>query len=115
MPPRRHPAAPPAGDGGMNTAPLQAVLLVVALMAIGLGGVRWVRVAQREHYLAPSVMRFARRWWSLGPNRLLGAAAVVGLIGAAARIVPAGIVAAAAVACGPLGLSLRGRTSTLRW
>jgi len=99
----------------MNTTPLQAVLLAVSLTAIVLGGLRWLRVAQREHYLAGSVMRFARRWWSLGPNRLLGAAAVVGLVGAAARIVPAGIVAAAAVACGPLGLSLRGRTSTLKW
>ncbi len=99
----------------MNSTPLQAVLLAVALVAIVLGGIRWLRVAQREHYLAGSVMRFARRWWSLGPNRLLGAAAVVGLIGAAAKIVPAGIVAAAAVACGPLGLTLRGRSSPLRW
>lgn len=99
----------------MNNTPLQAVLLVVSLVAIVLGGLRWLRVAQREHYLAGSVMRFARRWWPLGPNRLLGAAAVVGLVGAGAKIVPAGIVAAAAVACGPLGLSLRGRTSTLKW
>jgi UDP-N-acetylmuramoyl-tripeptide--D-alanyl-D-alanine ligase len=74
-----------------------------------------LRVAQREHYLPGSVMRFARRWWSLGPNRVLGAAAVVGLIAAALRVTPAGLVAAAAVACGPFGLSLRGRTAKLAW
>jgi UDP-N-acetylmuramoyl-tripeptide--D-alanyl-D-alanine ligase len=40
---------------------------------------------------------------------------VVGLIGAAAGITPAGVVAAAAVACGPFGLALHGRTSKLAW
>jgi UDP-N-acetylmuramoyl-tripeptide--D-alanyl-D-alanine ligase len=99
----------------VNSTPVQAVLFVVSLLATVLGGLRWLRVAQREHYLVGSVMRFARRWWSLGPNRLLGGAAVVGLIGAAFRITPAGIVAAVAVACGPLGLGVRGRTSKLAW
>ncbi len=37
-------------------------------------GLRWLRVAQREHYLAGSVLRFAGRWWgstplNLGPGR----------------------------------------------
>ena len=27
---------------------------------------RWLRVGQREHYLAGSVTRFAFRWWRLG-------------------------------------------------
>ncbi len=99
----------------MNSTPVQAILLAVSLAAIVLGSLRWLRVAQREHYLSGSVLRFARRWWSLGPNRLLGAAAVVGLIGAAAGVTPAGVVAAAAMACGPLGLGLRGRTSRLAW
>jgi UDP-N-acetylmuramoyl-tripeptide--D-alanyl-D-alanine ligase len=93
----------------------QAVLLVASVVAAGLGGIRWLRVAQREHYLPGSVARFARRWWSLGPNRLLGVAAVIGLIAAALWVTPAGLVAAAAVACGPFGLTLRGRTSKLVW
>jgi len=39
---------------------------------------RWLRVAQREHYLSSSVARFAGRWWvGWWPNRLLGAAAVL--------------------------------------
>ncbi|MDQ1357411.1 MAG: UDP-N-acetylmuramoyl-tripeptide--D-alanyl-D-alanine ligase [Acidimicrobiaceae bacterium] len=99
----------------MNSAAAQAILLVGSLVAGGLAGVRWLRVAQREHYLPGSVARFARRWWSIGPNRLLGVAALVGLAAAAAKVAPAGLVAAAAVAVGPFGLTLRGRTSPLVW
>jgi UDP-N-acetylmuramoyl-tripeptide--D-alanyl-D-alanine ligase len=99
----------------VNSAPAQAVLFAASVVASALAGIRWLRVAQREHYLPGSVVRFARRWWSIGPNRLLGIAALVGLVGAAAKVAPAGLVAAAAVALGPFGLSLRGRTSRLDW
>ncbi len=90
-------------------------MFAASLSAAGLAGIRWVRVAQREHYLPGSVNRFARRWWSIGPNRLLGGAALLGLVGAGAKVAPAGVVAAAAVAVGPFGLTLRGRTSPLVW
>jgi UDP-N-acetylmuramoyl-tripeptide--D-alanyl-D-alanine ligase len=99
----------------VSSPAVQAALLAASLAAATLGGVRWLRVAQREHYLPGSVMRFAGRWWSLGPNRLLGAAGVVGLAAAALGVTPAGLVAAAAVACGPFGLTLRGRTAKLAW
>ena len=99
----------------MNGIGFQIALLASAIIAAGLAGIRWLRVAQREHYLAGSVLLFARRWWSTGPNRLLGAAAVVGLIGAALKVTPAGLVAVAAVAVGPFGLGLKGRTSALVW
>jgi hypothetical protein len=37
------------------------------------GRPRWLRIAQREHYLPASVTRFAIRWWSAGQvNLLLG-------------------------------------------
>jgi len=99
----------------MRGTVVQATLLAGALAATALAGVRWLRVAQREHYLTGSVLRFTRRWWSLGPNRMLGAAALISLVAAAAGIVPAGLVAVAAVAVGPFGLTLRGRTSKLAW
>ncbi|MDQ1426996.1 MAG: UDP-N-acetylmuramoyl-tripeptide--D-alanyl-D-alanine ligase [Acidimicrobiaceae bacterium] len=99
----------------MSSTIAQVILFAAALVAAGLAGVRWLRVAQREHYLPGSVVRFARRWWSIGPNRLLGAAALLGLAGAAAKVAPAGLVAVAAVAAGPFGLGLRGRTSALVW
>jgi UDP-N-acetylmuramoyl-tripeptide--D-alanyl-D-alanine ligase len=39
--------------------------IAIQLVAL-LDGVRWLRVAQREHYLAGSVTRFAARWWRVG-------------------------------------------------
>jgi UDP-N-acetylmuramoyl-tripeptide--D-alanyl-D-alanine ligase len=38
-----------------------AIQLIAALDAL-----RWLRVAQREHYIAGSVTRFAARWWRVG-------------------------------------------------
>ncbi|MGD0393001.1 MAG: Mur ligase family protein, partial [Acidimicrobiales bacterium] len=78
-------------------------------------GLRWLRVAQREHYLAGSVLRFAGRWWRSTPvNVALAAVGVVAAI-VSIRYPLAGAVVAGAVAAGPLGLSLRGRTSPLAW
>jgi UDP-N-acetylmuramoyl-tripeptide--D-alanyl-D-alanine ligase len=99
----------------MKGTAFESILLAASLLAAALSGIRWLRVAQREHYLPGSVGRFARRWWSLGPNRVLGAAAVAGLAAAALGVTPAGLVAAGAVACGPFGLGLRGRTARLAW
>ncbi len=83
--------------------------------AAGLGGLRWLRVAQREHYVAGSVTRFAWRWWGRVPgNAALGVAGVAGAAATGTWRWPA-LVTAAAVAVGPLGLGLRGRTGRLRW
>jgi UDP-N-acetylmuramoyl-tripeptide--D-alanyl-D-alanine ligase len=76
---------------------------------------RWLRVAQREHYLGGSVSRFAVRWWtsSLG-SIALGVLAVAAVAGALA--VPAvAVVSGVALVAGPLGLGVRGRTSPLAW
>lgn len=78
-------------------------------------GLRWLRIAQREHYLPPAVGRFSGRWWTAGyPNLALGAAAIV----AAAAEWPwtgAGVITAAIEGHGPLGLGVRGITSPLVW
>jgi UDP-N-acetylmuramoyl-tripeptide--D-alanyl-D-alanine ligase len=78
-------------------------------------GLRWLRVAQREHYLAGSVSRFAARWWRV--DRVNVAMAVIVLAGAVASLwwPLTGVVVAGGVAGGPVGLSLRGRTSPLAW
>jgi UDP-N-acetylmuramoyl-tripeptide--D-alanyl-D-alanine ligase len=72
-------------------------------------------VAQREHYLGGSCARFAVRWWTVTPLNL-GLASVA----LAAAVVSvwwplAGVVTALAVAGGPVGLSLKGRTAALVW
>jgi UDP-N-acetylmuramoyl-tripeptide--D-alanyl-D-alanine ligase len=78
-------------------------------------GLRWLRVAQREHYLAGSVTRFATRWWRSTATNLVGA--LGGAVAAVASLwFPlVGILTAVVVAAGPLGLSVRGRTSPLAW
>ena len=44
--------------------------LALSICALVLAYLRWLRVAQREHYLPGSTSRFARRWWGSGrPTR----------------------------------------------
>jgi UDP-N-acetylmuramoyl-tripeptide--D-alanyl-D-alanine ligase len=94
---------------------LAAVGLAACVVAAVPAGLRWVRVAQREHYLAGAATRFAWRWWTSSPVEV--AAALVGLAAAiVGAVVPATVLASAAiVAFGPRGLGVRGRTSKLRW
>ena len=98
----------------MSTA-ISAALVITGIGAILLAGLRWLRVAQRVHYLAGSTSRFAARWWTVTPLNLIGL--VLALMGTMAS--PFGAMAAAipiaVVALGPRGLSPRGRTSQLAW
>jgi UDP-N-acetylmuramoyl-tripeptide--D-alanyl-D-alanine ligase len=82
--------------------------VLVNVVATILAGLRWLRVAQREHYLPGSASRFALRWWAgIGPNRLLGVAVVVGIVGTFVRPLGA-VVSGVAIAVGPFGLPLQG-------
>ena len=86
------------------------ITVVVCVAACIPAGLRWLRVAQREHYLTGSVTLFAVRWWRSTAANRFGAA--VGLAAAVASLwLPlVGILTAAVVVAGPLGLSVRGRT-----
>ncbi len=92
-------------------------IIVMLLLAatVPIADARWLRVAQREHYLPGTVSTFALRWWTLNRrNTALLALAVAGAI-ASAFVGWAAIVALEVAAIGPLGLSMRGRTSRLAW
>jgi UDP-N-acetylmuramoyl-tripeptide--D-alanyl-D-alanine ligase len=94
---------------------LRAGVVAACVVASMLSGVRWLRVAQREHYLPGAVTRFAWRWWTLGPLNVVGlVAAWLGAI-LAGRWPGSALATAVIVAVGPLGLGLRGRTSPLAW
>ncbi|HEX4979309.1 MAG TPA: UDP-N-acetylmuramoyl-tripeptide--D-alanyl-D-alanine ligase [Acidimicrobiales bacterium] len=82
--------------------------VVACLVALTLSALRWLRVAQREHYLPGSVSTFALRWWwGLGFNRLLAIVILVDLL--LAGISPFfALLGSVAVAVGPFGLKLRG-------
>jgi UDP-N-acetylmuramoyl-tripeptide--D-alanyl-D-alanine ligase len=89
--------------------------IVVGLAATAVTDRKWLLVAQREHYLVGAATRFALRWWRTGPNRLLAAAAVLGVV--LSPLTPAvALVAALAVAVGPFGFPLRPRApGPLAW
>ena len=94
---------------------LEIVATVTGAIGFGFALVRWLRVAQREHYLFGSATRFARRWWG-STNANVALVCVAVFAGALAFAWPiVGVVPAAIAVIGPLGLGLRGRTSRLAW
>ncbi len=89
--------------------------LVACFVGLLLSSTRWLRVAQREHYLPSSASRFSLRWWRLGiVNPLLFLVAVIAVV-ASAWFPSACLVTASVVSIGPIGLGLKGRTSSLMW
>ncbi|WP_419552547.1 Mur ligase family protein [Candidatus Poriferisodalis sp.] len=94
---------------------MNQVVLWTSVVAGVIAASRWLRVAQREHYGVGRTSRFARRWWLLDRNNrvlVLGAAVGVVLSGA---FWWAPAITAVAVAVGPQGLEIRGRSSPLAW
>lgn len=90
-------------------------LVAASMIGAGIAALRWLRVSQREHYLPPAATRFAWRWWNTSlVNRVLGLAAVAGVVGSF-FIEPSLGWLGLAGAVGPVGLGLRGRTSPLDW
>lgn len=92
------------------------IWLLVAAGAVASvpAGLRWLRVAQREHYIPGEVSTFAWRWWrSTVPNNVIDLAATVGVIGSIFDIGLGFLVPAAQA--GPIGLSVRGVSSPLAW
>jgi UDP-N-acetylmuramoyl-tripeptide--D-alanyl-D-alanine ligase len=109
--------------------PLLVVSAVLGLAATVLATVRWLRVAQREHYIAPWVGVIEAVWLRTRPLALvlwlvavaLTILALVGVgLGIGDRTTPwqflLGLpVAFVILAFYPLGLSFRGRSSKLAW
>ena len=91
------------------------VIAAVSAVAAVASGLRWLRVAQREHYLPLEVSKFARRWTAASVwNRLLDVAAFAGAVGAIFFDERWAFVVAAAQ-IGPIGLSIRGTSAPLAW
>jgi UDP-N-acetylmuramoyl-tripeptide--D-alanyl-D-alanine ligase len=87
------------------------VFLAAGLVAL----LRWLRVGQREHYIALSVTRFEGRWLKSSPTNL-----ALGLTTLGAAVVVlwwpyASLAAGAGLVVWPIRLGLRGRTAKLAW
>ncbi len=89
---------------------------VPAVAAAAVSSIRWLRVAQREHYLSGSAARFAWRWWKVPVNLVLLAVVVVAAtLGFGRTGAQATWLAVVGATAGPFGLVWRGRTSRLAW
>lgn len=98
-----------AGNGGgLGWAAVGACAIASVV-----SGARWLRVAQREHYLADAVSRFALRWWRSSPANVAAAVVAVGGVVATGWQAGAALATALVVAGGPIGLALRGRSAPL--
>ena len=94
---------------------LDGVAVGVCGGATAVAGLRWLRVAQREHYLADAASRFALRWWaSSAENLVLVVVAALGLV-LSSRWPEAAFAPAVVAVVGPVGLGVRGRTAPLAW
>ncbi|HEU4807984.1 MAG TPA: Mur ligase family protein [Homoserinimonas sp.] len=94
---------------------LLGVSVALALAALVTSGLRWLRVAQREHYIPSWVSRIAALWLHRRPINmaLLIAAVALWLVGIFLVILaPLAIVVAALL---PLGLGVRGTSAPLAW
>ena len=98
-------------------ARLDTTLMVIGLTAASvLQSFRWLRVAQREHYIPGSVVRFAVRWMVQRRQVPLFCGLLVGtstLFALRPSLVAVGAVVYGALM--PRGLGIKGRTSQLRW
>ena len=102
---------------------LELVATAVGTVAVVVGSIRWLRVAQLEHYLAGSCLVVAGRWMRhRPPNNLLmpftAAAAVAAVVGGAVDAgwsAPCALVASAAATVLPWPLPLRGKSAPLRF
>jgi UDP-N-acetylmuramoyl-tripeptide--D-alanyl-D-alanine ligase len=101
---------------------LTAVLLALSATAIALAGFRWLRVAQREHYIAPWVSILAVLWLRKRPLNavLFGVAIAIAVVSFIIQStdpwwIALQVLALVIVAVLPLGLGVRGRSSRLAW
>ncbi|CAN5357038.1 UDP-N-acetylmuramoyl-tripeptide--D-alanyl-D-alanine ligase [soil metagenome] len=106
----------------MNVTNLAVLIIGLAIVAILLPiavgvvvGLRWLRVAQREHYIAPWTTRIAWLWLTKRPINLVLVLVSAVLILLALVIDPVAIVAIILLAFLPIGLGVRGRSAKLAW
>ncbi len=94
---------------------LQIIVAVICLVASVPALLRWLRVAQREHYIPDSTSRFAYRWWVSSPiNALLALFGCAGIV-VSSRFPLAALASAVVTIVAPIGLSIKGSSSPLAW
>ncbi len=97
---------------------------LVGLVVVAIASIKWLRVAQREHYVPGYVVRFASRWYFSRESTANTSIAVVlafAFIAAISRphspevAIPALALGVVAAVFSPVGLGYKGRSSKLAW
>jgi UDP-N-acetylmuramoyl-tripeptide--D-alanyl-D-alanine ligase len=95
---------------------VQTLLYGYCYVAIMVSSLRWLRVAQREHYIPGSVGDFGIRWWTIHwANAALLLVFLAMAVLALLHHPYWGAGALTFLSALPAGLTLRGRTSKLAW
>ena len=97
--------------------PITVLTIVVGVAAAVPVAGRWLRVAQREHYIAPWVSRLAWLWIRVSPVNAILTALVVVLTAVSVLRYFSGFAIAAVVLLAflPIGLKVRGTSAPLAW
>lgn len=95
--------------------PHEWALVAASAAAAVPAALRWLRVAQREHYLAGSATRFELRWARSTIFDMVAVASAIAAAAAAAAVAAIGWWTLAVVAAWPPRLGVRGRSSPLAW
>ncbi len=91
---------------------MRVSIFIFEIVIILFGAIRYLRIAQREHYLAFSVSKFAHRWYKIHLSYfLLTVTILIGLI--SIKFWYLSLIGVIALSLLPLGLTYRGSTSKL--
>ena len=93
------------------------LLPVLSMASIALAAIKWLRVAQREHYLAGSIVFMRRVWIGGRPVNVLEEVMLAGAL-AGYALAPDSfwpLLGCLGMVVFPIGLGYRGRTSALNW
>jgi len=97
--------------------PITVLAIVVGVAAVVPIAGRWLRVAQREHYIAPWVSRLAWLWIKVSPVNAILTSLVVVLTAVSVLRYFSGFAIAAVILLAflPIGLKVRGTSAPLAW
>ena len=108
----------------MSNVTSSAAYSLLGFLVVAVVSIKWLRVAQREHYIGGYVFRFAQRWYlsrDSNANITIAVLMVIAVVAAISRpnvaliVVPSLAITALLALISPIGLGYKGRSAKLKW
>ena len=108
----------------MSNVTTSVVYSLLGFLVVAVVSIKWLRVAQREHYIEGYVLRFAQRWYlsrDSNANITIAIAMVIAVVAAISRpnvasiVAPSLAITALLALISPIGLGYKGRSAKLNW